>query len=87
MLVLDSSLANRAGTAWHPLTRLAFRFCATYFILYVLPSMGPIRGAVSWVARHVFHVAGPLVISGGSGDKTYDWVHAFTVLVVAVAKR
>jgi hypothetical protein len=32
----------------------------------------------------VFHVGARLVVTGsGSGDKTYDWVHAFTVLVVS----
>jgi hypothetical protein len=59
----------------------------TYFALYVFPAIGeksPVRLAVSWVASHIFHVTRPLVISGsGSGDKIYDWVHAFTVLVVS----
>ena len=39
---------------------------------------------MSWVATHVFGVTRQLVISGsGSGDKTYDWVYAFSVLVIA----
>lgn len=86
MLALESPPAR--VTSWHPLTRIAFRFCATYFALYVFPdggARGPIRLAVSAVARQVFHVTRPLVISGsGSGDKTYDWVHAFTVLILSV---
>jgi hypothetical protein len=40
---------------------------------------------VSSVATHVFRVSSPLVITGsGSGDKTYDWVHAFTTLTLSV---
>jgi hypothetical protein len=50
--------------------------------LNVIP---PVRPVVSWVAVHVFHVGYPLVVTGsGSGDKTYDWVHAFCVLVIAL---
>ena len=40
---------------------------------------------MSWTATHVFRVSTPLVITGsGSGDKTYDWVHAFTVLALSL---
>ena len=47
---------------------------------------GAMQALVSWVAAHVFHVTTPLVITGsGSGDKTFDWVQAFCLLVVAVA--
>ncbi|MGH9773540.1 MAG: DoxX family protein [Candidatus Acidiferrales bacterium] len=45
----------------------------------------PLRQIISWVAVHVFHVHSALVITGsGSGDKTYDWVEAFCLLVLAV---
>jgi hypothetical protein len=104
MLLLDPASVWRVATAWHPATRVAFRFFATYFALYVLttqmlgtmvvlpvgemPELGeraPVRPVVSWVASHVFQVSYPLVVTGsGSGDKTYDWVHAFTVLVLSV---
>jgi hypothetical protein len=104
MLLLDPASVWRVATAWHPATRVAFRFFATYFTLYVLttqmlqgmlvlpigdlPNLGelpPVRPAVSWVATHVFRVSYPLVITGsGSGDKTYDWVHAFTLLALSV---
>ncbi len=104
MLLLDPASVWRVATAWHPGTRVAFRFFAAYFTLYVLttqmlpgmvvlpvgdlPNLGehaPVRPAVSWVATHVFRVSYPLVITGsGSGDKTYDWVHAFCVLVLSV---
>jgi hypothetical protein len=104
MLVLDPASVPRTATAWRPATRAAFRFFATYFVLYVvttqmltgmvvfvggqLPNLGelpPVRTLVSWVATHVFRVSYPLVITGsGSGDKTYDWVHAFTLLSLSV---
>ena len=104
MLLLDPAAVWRAATAWHPATRVAFRFFGTYFTLYVLttqmlkgilvlpvgefPNLGeipPVRPVVSSVATHVFRVSSPLVITGsGSGDKTYDWVHAFTVLALSV---
>ena len=46
----------------------------------------PMKNMVSWIAAHVFHVAHPLVITGsGSGDKTFNWVAAFFLLVVAAA--
>jgi hypothetical protein len=52
-----------------------------------VPDLGelpPVRTIVSWIAAHVFHVSYPLVITGsGSGDKTFDWVHAFVVLLLA----
>ena len=54
-----------------------------------LPDLGglpPVRPLVMWVAAHVFGVKTPLIYSGsGSGDKTFDWVLAFCVLVAAVA--
>jgi hypothetical protein len=101
MLLLDPASVWRAATAWHPATRVAFRFFAAYFALYILttqmlPTMlalpigdvgqrAPVTTLVSWVATRVFRVSYPLVITGsGSGDKTYDWVHAFTVLVASV---
>lgn len=46
----------------------------------------PIRQIVFWTARHVFRVTRPLVYTGsGSGDKTFDWVLAFCLLVFAAA--
>jgi hypothetical protein len=60
--------------------------------LFVIPdidvpeigSLWPLRAITSWTARHIFHHQAELVISGsGSGDKTFDWVQAFCLLVIA----
>jgi len=40
---------------------------------------------VSWAASHVFGITQPLVVLGsGSGDKPFDWVQAFCMLVLAL---
>src|SRR5215467_9374204 len=45
-------------------------------------TLPPVRQVVFWTASHVFHVTTPLVYSGsGSGDKTFDWVLVFCLLV------
>jgi len=47
-------------------------------------TLWPIRQIVFWTASHVFGVSHALVYEGsGSGDKTFDWVLAFCVLVAA----
>lgn len=44
----------------------------------------PIRGIVIWAAVHVFGARRQLVYTGsGSGDKTFDWVLAFSLLAIA----
>jgi hypothetical protein len=49
-----------------------------------LETLPPLRNLISWTAVHVFGVTRPLVITGsGSGDKTFDWVAAFCLLVIA----
>jgi hypothetical protein len=46
----------------------------------------PIRQLVFWTAAQVFHAKLPLVYTGsGSGDKTFDWVLTFCVLVFSMA--
>ncbi len=51
-----------------------------------LEQLPPVRNLTSWVATHLFRVSYPLVITGsGSGDKTFDWVHAFCLLAIAGA--
>ena len=48
-------------------------------------TLWPFRQVVFWAAKHVFHVSQPLVYQGsGSGDKTYDWVLQFCILIVAL---
>jgi hypothetical protein len=47
-----------------------------------LASLWPTRQIVFWTAAHIFHANLPLVYSGsGSGDKTFDWVLAFCLLI------
>ena len=46
-------------------------------------TLWPTRQIVTWTATHVFRVTHPLVYFSGSGDKTFDWVLAFCLLVVA----
>lgn len=48
-------------------------------------TLWPIRQIVFWTAAHVFHAKLPLVYTdSGSGDKTFDWVLTFCLLVAAV---
>ena len=50
-----------------------------------LASLWPLRQVTFWTAAHIFHAQLPLVYTGsGSGDKTFDWVLAFCLLVFAV---
>jgi uncharacterized membrane protein YphA (DoxX/SURF4 family) len=47
-------------------------------------SLWPMRQVTFWTAAHVFHAKLPLVYTGsGSGDKTFDWVSAFCLLIFA----
>jgi hypothetical protein len=49
-----------------------------------LQTLPPFKSLISWIAAHVFGVTTPLVITGsGSGDKTFDWVAAFCLIVLA----
>ena len=51
-----------------------------------LSTFWPIRPIVFWTAAHVFRVSQPLVYSGsGSGDKTFDWVLVFCILLISLA--
>ncbi len=46
----------------------------------------PLRQITFWTAAHIFHVKHDLVYTGsGSGDKTFDWILAFCLLVIAAA--
>jgi len=49
-----------------------------------LSSLWPMRPITFWTAAHIFHAKLPLVYTGsGSGDKTFDWVLIFWLLVVS----
>ena len=49
-----------------------------------LSSLWPMRQITFWTAAHIFHAKLPLVYTGsGSGDKTFDWVLMFWLLVFA----
>lgn len=48
-------------------------------------TLWPVRPVVFWTAAEVFRVSTPLVYTGsGSGDKTFDWVLLFCMLVFSV---
>ncbi|HLJ41532.1 MAG TPA: hypothetical protein VKT50_08580 [Candidatus Acidoferrales bacterium] len=47
-----------------------------------LDTFWPMRPIIFWTAAHVFRITHSLVYTGsGSGDKTFDWVEAFCLLV------
>jgi hypothetical protein len=51
------------------------------------PSLGtrwPMRDITLWFATHLFHVTGPLIYSGNSGDTAFHWIQIGWLLVVAV---
>lgn len=49
-----------------------------------LSSLWPLKHITFWTAAHVFRIKHELVYTGsGSGDKTFDWVLAFCLLVIA----
>jgi hypothetical protein len=48
-------------------------------------TLWPMRQIIFWTAAHIFRVTHPLVYTGsGSGDKTFDWVAAFCLLIFAL---
>lgn len=48
-------------------------------------TLWPVRLLIIWVAQHVFRVKTELLHpDSGSGDKTFDWVLVFCILVVAL---
>ncbi len=45
----------------------------------------PFRQIIFWTGAHVFHATLPLVYNGsGSGDKVFDWVFVFLLLIASV---
>jgi hypothetical protein len=50
-----------------------------------LQSVWPARPIILWVAGHILHITHPLIYTDtGSGDRTFDWIVAFCLLVFAV---
>jgi hypothetical protein len=77
--------AEAAATApgWSLRARLAYRFAASYFAIFFVPAvlLRPLNVLVArWLGVRWFMNPQP----SGSGDKTADWVHALTVLTLAV---
>jgi len=49
-----------------------------------LATLWPVRLIPQWAATHVFGVAAPLAYQDtGSGDRMFDWILAFCILVIA----
>jgi len=98
---MDTSSEELSPLRWSLAKRIAFRFGVLYFSLFVvctqmlatlllLPFYAvsepePLHAPVSWVAARVFGVSTPLVYESGSGDKVFDWVLVFCLLLVAAA--
>jgi len=60
-------------------------FLPTIDTITEIGTLWPFRTIISWTAIHVFNHQGALVITGsGSGDKIFDWVETFCLLVVAL---
>ncbi|PYU30035.1 MAG: hypothetical protein DMG31_15250 [Acidobacteria bacterium] len=48
-------------------------------------TLWPMRQITLWTAAHIFGITHPLVYTGsGSGDKTFNWVETFCLLVLVV---
>ncbi len=86
---LTSRVAFRFCFAYFGLFCLATQIFGTLFPIpkVDVPDPGtlwPLRQITFWAAAHIFHIKLPLVYAdSGSGDKTFDWVLAFCLLVFA----
>jgi hypothetical protein len=53
-----------------------------------IPLLGmvpPLRNIFIWIGTHVLQISGPIRVQGsGSGDKLFDWVQVFSLLLIAV---
>jgi uncharacterized membrane protein YphA (DoxX/SURF4 family) len=49
----------------------------------ILGTLWPLRQITFWTAAHIFRISQPLVYMSGTGDKTFDWVQAFCLFVLA----
>jgi len=85
---------------WSSLQKIAFRFFALLFLLYiffnpngVIPFtdnlfglyITPFHWLIPWLGKHLLHLAKPItVFTNGSGDTTYDYVTLLFLSVLAV---
>ncbi len=94
------SNAAESSLPWHPVTRIAFRFFAVYFALYI--HLGQLLGALTpqWLQRWTYpertinrvvqwtgtHIfhVAAKQVPTGSGDTAFQWVLGFCILVIAV---
>src|SRR5277367_5478580 len=65
------------------ITQISIGLIPTSADLPDLDTLWPIRQMILWVAAHLFHATKVPVYSGGSGDKTVDWVLVFCLLILA----
>jgi hypothetical protein len=78
--------AEKGATApgWSLPARLAYRFAASYFAIFFVPAvlLRPLDVLVAgWLGVSLALINQPF---SGSGDRTVDWVHALTVLTLAL---
>ncbi|HEY0246485.1 MAG TPA: hypothetical protein VGC01_13035, partial [Mucilaginibacter sp.] len=85
---------------WTVMQRIAFRFFAMFFALYVFfnPNglipftyglfnlyLKPFRRLVLWLGNHLLHPANPFTTyTGGSGDTTYDYLALAFIVIVSI---
>lgn len=86
---LGLRIAFRFCVAYFTLFALSNQILAGLFVIpkVNIPELSahwPLRHITFWTAAHIFRVKHDLVYTGsGSGDKTFDWVLAFCLLVIA----
>lgn len=93
--------STKAPAGWSPAARVLFRFAFAYLVVSIFPfPVGSLPyteslvepyqkfwdAVVPWVARRVLGIGYEVGTAfNGSGDRTYDYVLAFCVLVLALA--
>jgi hypothetical protein len=93
-------IAKAPPKEWTLLQLLGLRFLVSYFLLYSFPGpiaevpyldivQKPFdalwRALVPWVGAHVLRLPHPISLQpSGSGDKLFDWVQVFSMLMLAM---
>lgn len=96
----DRDASTPVDREWSFAELLGFRFAVIYVLLYTFPGpiqelpgvsfLGDgaeafWRAAVPWVGAHVLRLPNPVsVVPSGSGDKLFDWVQVFAMLMLAL---